>query len=40
MHSSWEALKAMGMGMVAEFFMVALAGSMWTIGVIVHFATA
>ncbi len=40
MHSSWEALKAMGMGMVAEFFMVALAGSVWTIGMIVHFATA
>jgi uncharacterized protein YqgC (DUF456 family) len=39
-HTSWEALKAMGMGMVAEFFMVALAGSVWTIGVIVHFATA
>ena len=38
--SSWEALKAMGTGMVAEFFMVALAGSVWTIGVIVHFATA
>jgi uncharacterized protein len=39
MHSSWEALKAMGLGMAAEFFMVALAGSVWTIGVIVHFAT-
>ena len=37
-HSSWEALKAMGMGMIVEFFMVALAGSVWTIGVIVHFA--
>ena len=40
MHSSWEALKALGMGMVVEFFMVALAGSVWTIGVIVHFATS
>lgn len=40
LHSSWEALKAMGVGMVAEFLMVALAGSVWTIGVIVHFATA
>jgi uncharacterized protein len=40
MRSSWEALKAMGMGMVAEFVMVALAGSVWTIGVIIHFATA
>jgi uncharacterized protein len=38
--SSWEALKALGMGMIVEFFMVALAGSVWTIGVIVHFATA
>jgi hypothetical protein len=38
--SSIEALKAMGLGMVVEFFMVALAGSVWTIGVIVHFATA
>jgi uncharacterized protein YqgC (DUF456 family) len=38
--SSTEALKAMGMGMLVEFFMVALAGSVWTIGVIVHFATA
>jgi len=40
MHSSWETLKAMGLGMVAEFFMVALAGSVWTVGVIVHFVTA
>ena len=37
--SSVEALKAMGIGMLIEFFMVALAGSVWTIGVIVHFAT-
>jgi uncharacterized protein len=36
-HSSVVALKAMGLGMVTEFFMVALAGSVWTIGVIVHF---
>jgi uncharacterized protein len=39
MSSSGRALKAMGVGMLAEFFMVALAGSVWTIGVIVHFAT-
>ena len=39
MNSSGQALKAMGIGMLAEFFMVALAGSVWTIGVIVHFAT-
>jgi hypothetical protein len=25
--------------MLAEFSMVALAGSVWTLGVIVHFAT-
>lgn len=36
--SSVEALKAMGLGMVVEFAMVSLAGSVWTIGVIVHFA--
>jgi uncharacterized protein len=40
LRSSWGALKAMGMGMAAEFLMVALAGSVWIIGVIVHFATA
>jgi uncharacterized protein YqgC (DUF456 family) len=40
LHSSWQALKAMGMGMAVEFFMVSLAGSVWTIGVIVHFVTA
>ena len=37
--SSLEALKAMGLGMLVEFGMVSLAGSVWTIGVIVHFAT-
>jgi uncharacterized protein YqgC (DUF456 family) len=37
--SSIEALKATGLGMLIEFGMVALAGSVWTIGVIVHFAT-
>lgn len=40
LRSSGEALKAMGLGMVVEFFAVALAGSVWTIGVIVHFVTA
>lgn len=40
LRSSGEALKAMGMGMVVEFLMVALAGSVWTVGVIIHFATA
>lgn len=38
--SSLEALKATGLGMLAEFVMVSLAGSVWTIGVVVHFATA
>ncbi len=37
--SSVAALKAMGLGMLVELGMVALAGSVWTIGVIVHFAT-
>jgi uncharacterized protein len=39
LRSSGEALKAMGLGMLVEFGMVSLAGSVWTIGVIVHFAT-
>jgi len=39
LRSSLEALKATGMGMLVEFAMVALAGSVWMIGVIVHFAT-
>jgi hypothetical protein len=38
--SSGEALKATGLGMLIEFAMVSLAGSVWTIGVIVHFAVA
>ena len=38
--SSIEALKAMGLGMLVEFGMVSLAGSVWIIGVIVHFAVA
>lgn len=38
LRSSGEALKAMGLGMLAEFAMVALASSVWMIGVIVHFA--
>jgi hypothetical protein len=37
--SSAETLKAMGMGVLVEFCMVCLAGSVWTIGVIAHFAT-
>ena len=39
LRSSGAALKATGLGMLAEFTMVALAGSAWTIGMIVHFAT-
>jgi len=38
LRSSLEALKVTGMGMLVEFAMVALAGSVWMIGVIVHFA--
>jgi uncharacterized protein YqgC (DUF456 family) len=37
--SSGEALKAIGLGMLVEFGLVALAGSVWMIGLIVHFAT-
>jgi uncharacterized protein YqgC (DUF456 family) len=37
--SSVEALKAAGLGMLAEFSMVALASSVWMIGVIIHFTT-
>ncbi|MBN1319497.1 MAG: DUF456 domain-containing protein [Thermoleophilia bacterium] len=37
--SSIGALKAMGLGMLAEFLMVSLASSVWMVGVIVHFAT-
>jgi uncharacterized protein YqgC (DUF456 family) len=40
LRSSVEVLKAMGMGMLVEFGMVSLAGSVWMIGVIVHFAVA
>jgi uncharacterized protein YqgC (DUF456 family) len=39
LRSSFEALKAAGLGMLIEFCMVALASSVWMIGVIVHFAT-
>jgi uncharacterized protein len=37
--SSVETLKAMGIGVLVEFCMVCLAGSVWTIGVIAHFMT-
>jgi uncharacterized protein YqgC (DUF456 family) len=40
LNSSIEALKAMGLGMLVEFFAVSLASSVWMIGVIVHFASA
>jgi uncharacterized protein YqgC (DUF456 family) len=36
--SSLETLKATGIGILVEFGLVCLAGSVWTIGVIVHFA--
>lgn len=38
LESSFEALKAAGIGMLVEFGMVCLAASVWMIGVIVHFA--
>lgn len=37
--SSWEALKAMGLGIIVEFGCVLLAISLWVIGMITHFAT-
>jgi uncharacterized protein len=37
--SSVEALKATGIGILVEFGMVCLAGSVWMIGVTAHFAT-
>jgi uncharacterized protein YqgC (DUF456 family) len=37
--SSLETLKATGIGILAEFALVCLAGSVWMIGVIVHFWT-
>ena len=37
--SSSETLKATGIGVLVEFLMVCLAGSVWTIGVIAYFAT-
>jgi|WetSurMetagenome_2_1015567.scaffolds.fasta_scaffold100801_2 uncharacterized protein len=39
LRASGEALKAIGLGMLVEFAMVALASSIWMIGLIVHFAT-
>jgi uncharacterized protein YqgC (DUF456 family) len=39
LRSSGEALKAMGLGMLVELGMVLMAGSVWMIGVIVHFVT-
>ena len=35
--ASGEALKATGIGILVEFTMVCLAGSVWALGVIVHF---
>lgn len=37
--SSLESLKAMGIGILAEFAMICLAASVWTAGVAAHFAT-
>ena len=37
--SSLQTLKAMGTGVVVEFLLICAAASVWTVGVIVHFAT-
>ena len=37
--SSVETLKATGIGVLVEFGMVCFAGSVWTIGVVVHYMT-
>lgn len=37
--SSWAALKALGLGRLAEFAFAAVAATVWVIGVWVHFAT-
>lgn len=39
LRASGSALKAMGVGVLVEFGCAALAASVWTIGVITHFAT-
>lgn len=39
LQASVETLKATGVGILVEFCMVCLAGSVWTIGVITHFVT-
>jgi uncharacterized protein YqgC (DUF456 family) len=39
LRSSVETLKATGIGVLVEFGMVCLAGSVWMIGVITHFMT-
>ncbi len=37
LRASGEALKATGLGILVEFTMICLAGSVWALGVIVHF---
>jgi hypothetical protein len=37
--ASAATLKAAGIGVLVEFFLVCLAGSVWMIGVITYFAT-
>lgn len=37
-HSSVQTLKAMGTGVVVELLLICAAASVWTVGVIVHFA--
>lgn len=39
LHYSVETLKAMGKGVVVEFALLCTAAAVWSVGVIVHFAT-
>jgi uncharacterized protein YqgC (DUF456 family) len=40
LRSSLQTLKAMGTGVVVEFLLICVAASVWTVGVIVHFAAS
>ena len=37
-HYSVQTLKATGTGVLIEFLLVCVAASVWTVGVVVHFA--
>jgi uncharacterized protein len=38
-HYSFETLKAMGKGVLAEFALMSVASAVWSVGVLVHFTT-